>query len=180
MPATFQPATTDCFSPRLFHGWHVDRNPYSPPISPIADVVADAPTLESNREVMIACKLVWTSFALSAVGLIYEFASRSGLATQLGLLVAGAISFGFTWWYVSKLKAGRNWMRILVTIMLVLSYVSIAVLWQSYYAKIFANYPENPIKLAVFVLKTISSILTLVLINLPSSRAWFAAKDIPR
>jgi len=158
----------------------VERNPYSPPISPIADVVADLPTLDTNREVMIACKLIWTSFGLSFVGVAYEFVNRSGLPTRLGVLVGAAISFGFSWWYVSKLKAGRNWMRILVTILLVLSYVSIAALWQSYYAKVFASYPENPIKAAVFVLKTISSILTVVLINLPSSRAWFAAMDIPR
>jgi hypothetical protein len=152
----------------------VERNPYSPPISPIADVVADLPTLETNREVMLASKLIWASLVVSLVGMVHEFLSRSALAIRLSVAVVAVISVGFSWWNVSKLKAGRNWMRILVTIIYVFSYFSIVGLWQSYYAKVFADYPENAIKAVVFVINTMLSVVIVVIINLPSARAWFS------
>jgi len=153
----------------------MERNPYSPPISPITDRLAEPLPATINREVQIACTLIWISFALSLVGLVRELLSNSRPAAVIGALVGAAIIGVLAWWYTSKLKAGRNWMRIVVTIMIVLSYVSIAVLWRYYYAKFFANYGENPLKVGILAVKTITSIATIILLNLPSTRAWFSA-----
>jgi hypothetical protein len=41
--------------------WNMERNPYTPPSTPIADIAGDSVTI--NREVLTACKLLWVSLA---------------------------------------------------------------------------------------------------------------------
>jgi hypothetical protein len=155
----------------------VDRNPYTPPAAPVADIASDSVT--ANRDVLLACKLFWVSFGLSLVSSASDALSQSTIPQMIGaligLMIAGAVGFALTWWMVSKLKAGRNWMRLLVTIGAVLAYLSIPIFWKFYSSKVFPMYATNPLKAGIDLLATIPNIWSIVLLNLPRSRAWFSA-----
>jgi hypothetical protein len=159
----------------------MERNPYMPPSTPVADI-AGAP-LTPNREVLLACKLFWVSFALSLVGSVSDLINVSTIALVIGLLVGlligGAIGYAITRWIVSKLKAGKNWMRLLMTILSVVGYLCIPIFWKFYSSVIFPLYAANPIKGGVTVLGAILNIWGIVLLNVPRSRAWFTAAKSP-
>jgi hypothetical protein len=152
----------------------MQRNRYTPPSTPVADIAVASVT--PNREVLLACHLFWISFGLSIVGSASDLLKLSGSGLRIGVLVGAmigcAIGFALTSWTVWKLKAGRNWMRLLVTLVSVLGYICIAVFWK-FYSPIYAG---NPIAAGVSVLEAILDIWAIVLINVPDSRAWFSAK----
>jgi hypothetical protein len=155
----------------------MERNPYTPPGTPVADIASDPVTV--NRDVLIACKLFWVSFGLSLVSsasdVLRESTTPQMVGGLIGLIVGGAIGFAITRWIVSKLKAGRNWMRLLMTIGPVLGYLSIPIFWKFYSTAVFPIYGRNPIKAGVFVLQIIPSVWSIYLLNVPRSRAWFTA-----
>src|SRR5882757_799089 len=88
----------------------MEHNPYSPPTTPVADIHGDS--VIDNREVLIACKLFWVSFGLSLVGTASDVLRQSAIPLVIGGLIGAAVGFAITRWIVSKLKAGRNWMRL--------------------------------------------------------------------
>jgi hypothetical protein len=146
---------------------HMESNPYTPPRAPLADVANDSVT--ANRAVLTACKLLWVSFGLGLVVTASNVLRQSPLL--ISSLIGDAIGFAITWWMVSKLKARRNWMRLLMTILTPLGYLSVALLWKFY----FPIYARNPIMAGVAALQIIPNICAVVLLNLKRSRAWFAA-----
>jgi hypothetical protein len=151
----------------------MERNPYTPPSSPVADIASAS--LATNREVLLACNLFWISFGLSLVGSASDLLRLSASGLRIGVLVGAiigcAIGFAITSWTVSKVQAGRNWMRLLVTRLSVLGYISIPIFWK-FYSPI---YTGNPITAGVSVLEAILNLWGIVLINVPRSRAWFSA-----
>jgi hypothetical protein len=155
----------------------MQRNPYTPPSTPVADITSASVT--PNREVLLACQLIWASFSLSLIGSASELVNASTIGLMIGLsfglLIGGAIGFAITKWIVSKLQAGRNWMRLLFTILSVLGYFCIPIFWK-FYSPLYA---AHPIKGGVTVLGTILNIWAIVLLNIPRSRAWFTATKIP-
>ena len=149
----------------------------APPAVTVGDI-AVAPQ-EVNPDVVRACKLVWVSFGLSVLGsassALYP-AGRPQIGVWItGMLVGGVISFFITQWIVTKLKAGRNWMRLLMTIGSVLGYLSILVFWNYYSTEVFPSYANRPIKATVAALGIIPNIGLVVLLNTRAARAWFAA-----
>jgi len=150
----------------------MERNPYSPPTSPSVDIVDEA--VPTNRYVLIACRLTWLSFGLWFIGLVGDLLSQRSIAVLIGAVIGAAFGFGFNSWVVSKLKAGRNWMRLFLTVFAVLGYLSIPVFWKFWSAEVFPRYAADPIKAALDVVQTIVGIGTVVMLNLPSSRVWFA------
>ena len=153
------------------------NNPYSPPTAPLADMAADP--LEKNDAVWNACMLLWVSFGISLISLILDSvrapAAGSPVAAIIGVLVGCAIGFLITRWIVSKLKAGRNWMRLLLTICTVLGYVSVALFWGFYRDHVFPIYAKNPMSAVFAGLQTILGFCSVVLLNTPGARAWFAS-----
>jgi hypothetical protein len=149
----------------------MESNPYAPPRSPLADIANNSDT--ANREVLTACKLFWVSFGLGLV------VTASNVLRQSPLLISGLIGnatgFAITWWIVSKLKAGRNWMRLLMTILTAFGYLSIAIFWKFYSTTVFPIYARNPIMAGVGLLQIIPNTWAVVLLNVTRSRAWFAA-----
>jgi hypothetical protein len=149
----------------------MENNPYAPPSAPVADIANNSVT--ANREVLIACKLFWVSLGLSLV------ITASNVLRQSPLIISGlignAMGFAMTWWIVSKLKAGRNWMRLLMTILTAFGYLSILIFCRFYSTTVFPIYARNPIVAGVAVLQIIPNTWAVVLLNVPRSRAWFAA-----
>jgi hypothetical protein len=160
----------------------MERNPYAPPTTPVADIASDpvaSDPVVPNREVLLACKLYWVSFGLSFIGSVSGLLRISNvtllMASVIGLIIGGAIGFVITRWIVSKLKAGKNWMRLFLTIGAVLGYFSIPIFWKFYSSTVFPIYALNPIKAGLTVLDIIPNTWALVLLNVPRSRAWFLA-----
>lgn len=158
---------------------HMEHNPYSPPTTPVADIHGDSVT--DNREVLNACKLYWVSFGLSLVSIASDVLRQTALPLVIGSCIGGvigaALGFVLTRWIVSKLKAGRNWMRLLVTILPVLGYLTVPIFWNFYSTTVFPIYARNPVKAVVSVLQIIPSTWAIVLLNLPRSRAWFSQQS---
>jgi hypothetical protein len=155
----------------------MERNPYTPPGTPVTDIASDFVT--ANRDVLIACKLFWVSFGLSLVSSISDVLSESAtpliIGGLIGLLIGGAIGFAITRWIVSKLKAGRNWMRLLMTIGAVLGLLSIPIFWKFYSSAVFPIYAKNPLRVGLTLLQMVPNTWAVVLLNVPRSRAWFSA-----
>ena len=150
----------------------MEHNPYSPPTTPVADFRGDS--VIDNREVLIACKLFWVSFGLSLVGTASDVVRQSAISLVIGGTIGAAVGFAITRWIVSKLKARRNWMRLLITIITVLGCIAVPMFWNFYSTTVFATYVRNPVMAAVFLLQFISNTWAVVLLNLSHSRAWFA------
>jgi high-affinity Fe2+/Pb2+ permease len=154
----------------------MEHNPYSPPTAPVADFHGDS--VIDNRNVLMACKLFWVSFGLSLVGTASDVLRQSTLPLVIGgligAIIGAAVGFALTRWFVSKLKAGRNWMRLLVTILPVLGYLSVPIFWNFYSTMVFASYARNPVMAAISLLQIIPGAWAIVLLNLPRSRAWFS------
>jgi hypothetical protein len=150
----------------------METNPYSPPRAPVADISSDRTMV--NRDVLIACKLFWLMFGLTLAGTVFEVLRQLSIAPMIGNLIVATmrivVAFAFTWWTVSKLKLGRNWMRLLLTISTVLGYLCVPIFWKFY----LPIYARNPIMAGVNVLQIIPSVWAIVLLNLPRSRSWFS------
>ncbi len=155
----------------------MQSNPYAPPSAPVADIANNSVAI--NRQVLIACKLLWVSMGLSLVSsasqVFHQLSVPLMIGGLIGTMIGTALGFALTWWFVSKLKAGRNWMRLFLTISTVLGYVSVPILWKFYTARVFPIYARNPIMAGVAVLQVIPNTWAIVLLNVPRSRAWFAA-----
>jgi hypothetical protein len=157
----------------------MERNPYAPPSTAVADITSVPLTV--NREVLLACKVFWVAFSVSCVNRVMHILGIATIAPLPGglpgALLGMAFSFVITRWVNSKLKAGRNWMRLFVTAGAVLGFLSIAILWRVYSSRILPMYAKSPINAAFGVLGTAINTWGVVLLNLPNSRAWFAARS---
>lgn len=140
--------------------------------APVGDI--DIGPREVSRDVLNACKLCWASYGLSAVGDASKLLSSVSASRKFGAVVALLIGAALTVWIVTKLKAGRNWMRLLMTIGTVLGYLAIPVLWNDYVTKVFPLYANKPIEAGVLVLQILPNIGLVILLNTTHSRAWFA------
>lgn len=149
----------------------MEHNPYSPPPTSVADFRGDS--VLDNRYVLIACKLFWVSFGLALVGTASDVVRQSTISVVIGGTIGAAIGFAITRWTVSKLRAGRNWMRLLVTIITVLGYLAVPMFWNFYSTQVFPIYARNPMAAAATLLQIISNTGAVVLLNLPHGRAWF-------
>ena len=101
---------------------------------------------------------------------------RSGVpfAAEIGLVIGVLLGILITWWITTKLRAGRNWMRLLLTVLYTLGWVIRLANWDSLKRTV-ANLIANPIEGLIVALSWILSLCIVVLINTPSARAWFAA-----
>ena len=160
------------------------ENLYAPPRAVELELPADTP--DQGRHVELACKLWWIGFALSVLTsllALYRHTGTPNLGSEItGEVIALAVSLAFVYWFTTKLRAGRNWMRLLVTILGITGFALLGLVYlllrqtglaPQFFSEVYAGSPIESVSLIVqFVL----SLIELVLINTPSSRAWFKAK----
>ena len=150
-------------------------NPYAPPKAPVADIQL-VPT-EPPDQVVTACRFFWASFAASTLLALTEITRAANTAQVIGVLIGtvigGLISGLITWWIVSKLQAGRNWMRLLLTIIPVVVLVSVPVFWSFYQDAMARYYSGAPLRVVWALVQSGLGLWSLVLINTANSRAWF-------
>src|SRR5262245_55955802 len=124
------------------------HNPYAPPAAPVADVPPVDATSAIDRHVRLACTLFWWAFwaaiAAQATRAPLELGSRSALMVAISAVVGCVLKYFLTLWGVSKLRAGRNWMRLLITIVQLAAVSAIALFWSFYKPLLLLVFGGNP------------------------------------
>jgi hypothetical protein len=151
------------------------RNPYAPPSTPVADIALVPTALP--RDVSTACDFYWASFGVSMLVSLVEGVRQPSAPLVIGALIGtaigGLIGGLITRWFVSKLKAGRNWMRLFLTISPIVFCMSVPVFWP-FYRDIFAQYYFGaPLRIIEAAVQFVLGLWSLFLINSAKSREWF-------
>jgi hypothetical protein len=151
------------------------RNPYAPPSAAVADIepVPTAPP----RDVSTACDFYWASFAVSLLVSLVEGVRQPSaplvIGALIGTVIGGLIGGVVTRWFVSKLKAGRNWMRLFLTISPIVFFLSVPVFWPFYRDIVSQYYSGAPLRLIEAAVQSVLGLWSLFLINSAKSREWF-------
>ena len=142
----------------------MSRNPYAPPTAS----VADPPSVSIPRplEVTLAVRLQWLSFVLGfASGVMRESWNDRWVVAAVSIAIYAAIVA----WLIFKLGRGRNWARIVYTVLVLLGYVSIVTSWHVY----IAAYHGHPELLVLDILDTLADIGGLYFVFTKAANAWF-------
>ena len=158
------------------------HNPYTPPAAHVEDSALALPLDPAGgRDVFRACTLMWVSFGLSAlIDLVEIFRSLGGpIAVVVGTIIGMAFGVGIgllmTWWFTSRLRRGRNWMRVLLTVLAVLSIAATILFWNWYRSIVVPVYATNPVMAVLGGLQFVFWLVSLGLLFTPRSNTWFAA-----
>jgi len=155
-------------------------NPYAPPTAAVED--PEIPPGQSSPHVLLACRLLWASIGFSVLDGIVDFAFQATLeerqSSVIGSVTGLAIGAVIVAWHVHYLRAGRNWMRWVATILTVLGALSIA--WVYTDLRALMPQPGNPLQTALVVIPQLVSLAAVALLHTPESRAWFRAKSAAR
>jgi len=154
-------------------------NPYAPPSAPVNDAQPQALSLKRPAAVDRACTLLWCSVGLSILSMVLENmvtvqppAAMKGL---LGLLLGVPI----TLWFTTKLKRGRNWMRVVLTTLTVLGVLMVPfmllALRQIYVAGQGAHFAVLIVNIAMTIVRVALIVVVTILINLRAAKEWFQA-----
>lgn len=151
----------------------MSHNPYSPPTAQVADLPASSSALQVEPNVIRACRLLWWYFAASLLSVALSARiTGSWAAAAFGLVFGGGFSFAITFWGTSKLKAGRNWMRLLITVVNVGGVLVVPLLWNWYKPYLLAS---RSIDVVITVIQWLLAWAAIYLINTRSARLWFKA-----
>jgi len=157
----------------------MSHNPYSPPKAEVADAQISAlDDVEGRRDVYRACTLMWINFGFALLSTGIEVVRNLGTtqtAEYVGMVIGMSIAFLIYWWFTSKLKAGRNWMRILITVLTVLAFCMIPLLWSVIVKTVVPLYSQFPLDIVLSGIQWILSLVVLWLLYTRRSREWFAA-----
>ena len=159
----------------------MSHNPYSPPKTEVADAQISAfDDVEGRRDVYRACTLMWINFGCALLSTVIEVVRNLGTtqtAEYVGMVIGMSIAFLIYWWFTSKLKAGRNWMRILITVLTVLAFCMIPLLWSVIVKTLVPMYSQFPLDIVLSGIQWILSLVALWLLYTRRSREWFAAMN---
>jgi hypothetical protein len=159
----------------------MERNPYAPPQAVVADPRIEYDLSTRPREVNVAVKLLWIGFALGVLASLlnwqYAIAKTSWLYFVLGQAFGVAIGV----WFIHKIATGRNWMRILFLIFMIIAVVGLlaALLWaplREVYAEAFTRNSFIALRIVPYVLQ----LAALVLVYTRPARIWFTQQSSRR
>jgi len=161
----------------------MSHNPYSPPRTEVADAHAQPPALddvEGRRDVYRACTLMWVNFGVALLSTGVEIVRNFGTTATpeyVGMVIGMSIGFLITWWFVVKLKAGRNWMRILITVLTVLAFCMIPLLWSVMVKTMVPLSGQFSLDIILSCIQWILSLAVIWLLYTRRSRDWFTAMN---
>lgn len=158
----------------------VSHNPYTPPTSEVQDVVASTEAVaDGNRDVVRSCVLIWCAYGLSLVNVARLFVRFSALESPVFVILAISITIGLgiacliAWWMTSKLRAGRNWMRILVVVITGIFLVYRVVFFQTHSEQVIQLYSRDKLLLMVAGAQLAVWLIAIGLLFTTRSRNWF-------
>jgi FtsH-binding integral membrane protein len=148
----------------------MDRNPYAPPASPVAD-----PTevrTERPKEVTQAVRFLWISLVVSLGAMFFQPTLKNMPPTQWTIvLVVFAVVFALWAWVISRIAAGRNWARVtffvLTVIGLLFTVVAIPASMPVYKAR--------PLSAVLGIANLVLEIWAFYLLLTTPAREWFKA-----
>ncbi len=147
------------------------RNPYAPPIAPVADSIRPRP-IEKPRQVIIAARLLWIDLALELVNWVVQSlpwtssALVAGLAASTHLAVPSALGLGVRTWLTIRISEGRNWARVALLVMVLLSVVLNLVVGSRVLAR-------SPMAEFERIGLTVLLLVALALLFTPRASEWF-------
>jgi hypothetical protein len=152
----------------------LSRNPYAPPDAQVSDPsLSERSHAERPRTVAIAIWLMWASVILSVmnVPLSWETITASaGDSPQMRgfvstfVIVVLALSFALYALLIWKMGQGRNWARIVMLILQLLSLLT----------NPFAQMKEaGLLAMAIGIASYVLAAVAVVLVFIPASREWF-------
>jgi len=155
-----------------------DSNPYAPPKAPVSDVGLPGPP-SAPLHVHTSCQLMWVNLALKTLdGMIALFTGPAittlvaAFISAFFVLIGLGIGYLIVRWITRKLLAGRNWMRWLITGFNVLSWLSVAFLWD-FYKIVLAPTLANPVNTVLLLVQSVIGIAAIVLLHTAQSRDFF-------
>lgn len=154
-------------------------NPYAPPTAAVADLPTGGSSIEPNKHVEQACNLLWIGLWLQVLDSVIELIYARGGAELIAVIISSVFGLGFAWlivwWFTTKLRAGRNWMRWLVSILNVLGWLMIPVFWRFFEPILLDHFKAQPISAVSAVVQWGVGIAVVVLLHTKSARQWFRA-----
>ena len=150
----------------------MNDNPYAPPATTVADPEAPV-SLERPSIVVLAVRLLWTGFAISAVTSLYGlFVLPAGVPvaivvamTLIGLAVAAGISYAI----FTAVWRGRGWARWVIAVLVVLALVVVVLLFG-----LMPRVRAIPWQTAAsFCIRMALYITALVMLFTPTASAWY-------
>ena len=164
-------------------------NRYAPPKALELELAPEAP-MGPCIHVEWARKLIWAGFGVSVLSstllILTNHDPRSRGPLWFSAVLGLGIGFPLMFWVTTRLRAGRNWMRLLVTIFsgigIAMVALSLAMLLATEYGRSFLSgfIGVAPIPSLSMLLHTLLGVPEVILLNTSRSRAWFAAKKISR
>jgi len=100
------------------------------------------------------------------------------VAGTIGLAIGVGIGLLINWWVTSRLKQGRNWMRILLTVLAAIGVLVPVFFWDFYKAQVFPMYTGYTLVLVLSLLQYALWLVALGLLYTARSRKWFAAMKL--
>ena len=152
----------------------MSQNPYAAPSTSVADFDSSA-ALVRPRVTTTGIGLFWLMLAVGAVSGIFsvfteEFPQDLPRGPIIGLtLVVLAAVYAIVFWILAAAGKGRNWGRITLTVLTALSVVVTVLVGP---AKLVPDLAQRVLYLAQLAVEVVG----VVLLFLPASNAWFAAK----
>jgi hypothetical protein len=145
----------------------MERNPYAPPVSHVADPTENRG--ERPKEVHQAIRLLWIGFVLGIVGIFLQPMKTNAPAQWIGILIGGAIAFGIWAWVIVKIANGRNWARILFIVLAIIGLVFSA------FSLPFTLpiYKARPLSGVLAAVNLVLEVSTLYLLLTTAARTWF-------
>jgi hypothetical protein len=160
----------------------MSRNAFSPPAAPVADFEIDSD--EIPRNVVIACRLMWLSCGFAelkvVIAIVGEIQKSGEIPRAVGQIFACAIGVAIYAWFISKLKRRRNWMRVLLNVLLVVGLLAQPFILKAGGPALLSTYANNPLLLAATIARYALDITYVALLNMSRSRAWFTRKETGR
>jgi hypothetical protein len=149
----------------------MERNPYSPPSSPLSEPSGLSVLAGRPAQVSIAALLLTASLALgvlTSVILPTTIASNSQAAiVQVIVQIFVLIVF---LWLTYKIWVGRNWARITFTVLAGLGFLP-------YIPILMKMFRLSPLAGSINILQTLLQLVALYLLFSSPGRAWFRAKS---
>ena len=119
---------------------------------------------------------MWIGLGLRLLTGVFKVFDGPGAASIVGVIIGIVVGLGVGYlllrWITGRLRAGRNWMRWLVTTLNVISWVSVPLLW-NFYVQLLAPVMKNPITAVITLAEWAIGIAAIVLLHTRPSREWF-------
>jgi hypothetical protein len=111
----------------------VARNPYSPPETPIRDGSPDRPPSLRPQQIIWASWMMWASLIIGFAALYFEgdlidealsdfSEDERGIARGF-TIAALALTAALYLWFIDRMRAGRNWARIVLLVFTLLGFI---------------------------------------------------------